>query len=111
MALSFTDITGFISCYIGETKRHLNTRIEEHLEKDTKPHIYSHLCENPRCQEKVNFDCFEIIDRAFSYFKTYLSNKCISLTKTMKKTNKKNKKNENHKNGTTNHSNEDIKLQ
>ena len=72
MALSLTDITGFISCYIGETKRHSNTRIEEHLGKDTKPHIYSHLYENRRCQEKVNFDCFEIIDHAFSYFKTFI---------------------------------------
>ena len=33
------------ACYIGETKRHLNTRIEEHLGKDKKFHIYSHLQE------------------------------------------------------------------
>ena len=33
--------------YIGETKRHLRTRIKEHLGKDKKPHIYSHLQEKP----------------------------------------------------------------
>ena len=60
---------GCKACYVGETKRHLNTRIEEHLGKDKKSHIYSHLQENPQCQEKVNSDCFEIIDRASSYFK------------------------------------------
>ena len=37
---------------------HLNTMIEEHLEKDKKIHIYSHLQKN----------C-EIIDRASSYFR------------------------------------------
>ena len=60
---------GCKACYIGETKRHLNTRIEEHLGKDKKSHIYSHLQENSQCQERVNYDCFEIIDRASSYFR------------------------------------------
>ena len=46
--------------------------IMEHLEKDKKSHIYSHLQENPQCQEKVNLDCFEIIDSAFSYFRLQL---------------------------------------
>ena len=60
---------GCKACYVGETKRHLNTRIEEHLGKDKKSHIYSHLQENPQYQEKVNSDCFEIIDCASSYFR------------------------------------------
>ena len=47
----------------------MNTRIEEHLRKDKKSHINSHLQENPQCQEKVKSDCFEIIDRASSYFR------------------------------------------
>ena len=47
----------------------MNTRIGEHLGKDEKSHIYSHLQEIPQCQEKVNFDYFEILDRAFSYFR------------------------------------------
>ena len=60
---------GCKACYIGETKRHLNTKIEDHFGKDKKSHIYSHLQENPQCQEKVNFDCFEIIDRSSFYFR------------------------------------------
>ena len=52
----------------------MNTRIEEHLkEKDEKSHIYSHLQENPQFQEKINFDCFEIIDRASSYFRLQIN--------------------------------------
>ena len=47
----------------------MNTRIEEHLGKDKKSHIYLHLRENLQYQEKVNCDCFEIIDGASSYFR------------------------------------------
>ena len=57
---------GCKACYIGETKHHLNTRTKRHLGKDKKSYIYSQVQENPQCQEKVNFDCFEIIDRACS---------------------------------------------
>ena len=58
---------GCKTCCIDETKRHLDTRIEEHLGKDKKSHIYSHLHEVPQCQVKVNFDCFEIMDLSSSY--------------------------------------------
>ena len=34
------------ACYIGETTHHLSTRIEEHLEKDKKSHIFKHLDKN-----------------------------------------------------------------
>ena len=60
---------GCRACYVGETKRHLNTRIEEQLGKDKNSHIYLHLQENPQRQEKVNSDSFEIIDRNFSNFR------------------------------------------
>ena len=42
---------GCQSCYIGETKRHLPTRIKEHLQTDTKSHILQHLNENPNCRD------------------------------------------------------------
>ena len=60
---------GCKACYIGEANDHLNTSIEEHLRKDKKSHIYSHPQENRQCQDKVNFDCFEIIDRSSHYFR------------------------------------------
>ena len=36
--------------YIGRTKRHLSTRIKEHLETDKKSHVYKHLDESQRCK-------------------------------------------------------------
>ena len=68
----------YTACFIGETKYHLNTRIEEHFGKDKKCHIYSHLQENPQCQEKVNSYCFEIIDCASSYFILKIKEGCAS---------------------------------
>ena len=50
----------------------MNTRTDEHLGKEKKSHIYSHLQENSQCQEKVNFDCFEIIDCASSHFRSQI---------------------------------------
>ena len=47
----------------------MNTRIEEHLGKDSKSDIYLDLQEYPQWQQKVTFDCFEIIDGASSYFR------------------------------------------
>ena len=38
--------TGCNACYIGETIRHLSTRIEQHLENDKKSHIFKYLDEN-----------------------------------------------------------------
>ena len=31
------------SSYIGKTSRHFKTRIEEHIKKDSKSHIFKHL--------------------------------------------------------------------
>ena len=64
---------GCKACDISESKRRLSTTIEEHLGKDKKCHIYSHIQENPQCQEKVNFDCFEMIDRASFYFRLQIN--------------------------------------
>ena len=52
------------ACSTGETKWHLSTSIEEHLEKDGNSLTYLPQQENPHCQEKINLDCFDIIDRA-----------------------------------------------
>ena len=63
---------GCNACYIGETKRHLKTRIEEHLGKDKNSQILKHLQENPRYREVSNSDCFDVIDRDNSHFRLLL---------------------------------------
>ena len=63
---------GCQSCYIGETKRHLPTWINKHLQTDTKCHILQHLNENPNCRDLCNDCCFIIIDHALSSFRLKL---------------------------------------
>ena len=61
----------FASCsssYIGETCRHFKTRIEEHIKKDNKSHIFKHLHSTTRCFDSYNSLCFKIIDKANSKF-------------------------------------------
>ena len=53
---------GCQSCYIGETKHHLPTRIKEHLQTDTKSHILQHLNDNSKCRDLCDDNCFIIID-------------------------------------------------
>ena len=56
------------STYIGETCRHFKTRIEEHIKKDNKSHIFKHLDSTATCFDSYNSPCFEIIDKANSIF-------------------------------------------
>ena len=42
---------------IGETTRHVTTRIKEHLETDSKSHIFKHLNTNRKCKELCNAEC------------------------------------------------------
>ena len=58
--------------YIGEKTRHLTTRIKEHLETDSKSHIFKHLNTNRKCKELCNAKCFEIIDSATSSYRLKL---------------------------------------
>ena len=53
---------GCNACYIGETERHLSTRINEHPHTDKKLHICKHLQESGQCKELANADCFSILD-------------------------------------------------
>ena len=52
------------SNYIGETCRHFKTRMEEHIKKDNKSHIFKHLHSSETCFDLYNFFCFKIIDKA-----------------------------------------------
>ena len=63
---------GCNASYIGETTRHLTTRIKEHLETDSKSHIFKHLDTNRKCKELCNAECFEIIDSATSSYRLKL---------------------------------------
>ena len=54
--------------YIGCTKRHLSTRIKEHLETDKKSYVYKHLNESQRCKALSANDCFSMIDYATTQY-------------------------------------------
>ena len=63
---------GCNASYIGETTRHLTTRIKEHLENDSKSHIFKHLDTNRNCKELYDNECFEIINSATSSYRLKL---------------------------------------
>ena len=50
--------------YIGETTRHISTRISEHLNTDKSSNIYKHINASPNCKAECNFDSFVILDHA-----------------------------------------------
>ena len=52
------------SSYIGETCCHFKTRIEEHIKKDNKSHIFKHLHCTTTCFDLYNSLSFKIIDKA-----------------------------------------------
>ena len=55
--------------YVGETFRHFEIRIHEHLFKKSQPtSIFKHLAKNPKCREKCDESCFSIIDSARTKF-------------------------------------------
>ena len=56
------------SSYIGKTCRHFKTRIEEHIKKDNKSHIFKHLHSSETCFDSYNSLCFKIIDKTNSKF-------------------------------------------
>ena len=52
------------SIYTGETCRHFKTRIEEHIKKYNKSHIFKHLHSTATCSDLYNSRCFKITDKA-----------------------------------------------
>ena len=55
--------------YIGETQRHINVRIKEHLVSDKNSQVNKHLLENSECKSVCDESCFSIIDMASSSFR------------------------------------------
>ena len=58
----------FSSSYIDETCRHFTTRIEGHIKKDNKSHIFKHLHSTATCFYSYNSLSFKITDEANSKF-------------------------------------------
>ena len=56
------------SCYVGETSRHLSTRIREHLNRDRTSHIFQHLQQSEGCRSCCSAECFKVIDHATTKF-------------------------------------------
>ena len=50
--------------YVGETARHLSTRVREHLGTDKQSHVYKHITSNDACTRVCDVNCFSILDRA-----------------------------------------------
>ena len=65
---SFKICASCSSSYIGETSYHFKTRIEEHIKKDNKFHIFKHLHSSETCFDSYNSLCFKIIDKSNSNF-------------------------------------------
>ena len=59
---------GCSSCYVGETNRHLATRVREHLTSDKKSHIFQHINGSEACRSLCSEDCFSILDTASTSF-------------------------------------------
>ena len=50
------------SCYIGETCGHFITRIDEHIKKDKKSHVFQHLHNKEECFSRFDLNWFSILD-------------------------------------------------
>ena len=51
------------SSYIGEICSHFKTRIDEHIKKDSKSHVFKHLHSIVTCFDSFNSLCFKVIDK------------------------------------------------
>ena len=61
---------GCNACYVGQTTRHFDTRVHEHLHKKSQPSsVFKHLDQNPRCRQACDVTCFSILDRDVSSFR------------------------------------------
>ena len=61
---------GCNACYVGQTTRHFDTRVHEHLHKKSQPSsVFKHLDKNPRCRQACDVTCFSILDRDVSSYR------------------------------------------
>ena len=55
---------GCNACYVGETSRHLFTRLREHLVSDRTSHSLRHLQISQQYRTLCSDECFSILDHA-----------------------------------------------
>ena len=53
---------------IGETCRHFKTKIDKHMKRDNKFHVFKHLQSTATCFDSYNSLCFKTIDKVNSKF-------------------------------------------
>ena len=58
----------FSSSYIGKSCHPFKSRIEEHIKKDNKSHVFKHLDSTVTCFDSYNSLSFKIIDKDNSKF-------------------------------------------
>ena len=59
---------GYNSVYVGETCRHISTRVREYLCTDKNSHVYKHLHSYKTCKDSCDESCFKVIDSAKTYY-------------------------------------------
>ena len=59
---------GCSACYVGQTNRHLATRVREHLTSDKNSHIFEHIHRSEKCRGLCSENCFSIVDTASTPF-------------------------------------------
>ena len=57
------------SVYVGETSRHLSTRVREYLFSDKNSHVHKHLKGSSACREAGDEKCFAVLDSANTAYK------------------------------------------
>ena len=56
------------SAYVGETSRHISTRVREHLLSDKNSHVFNHLQSSDAGENACNETCSEVIDSARTHY-------------------------------------------
>lgn len=61
-------LSGSNASYVGETVRHVSTRVKEHLASDRASQIFKHLQNSEHCRSWCSADCFHVLDHASTSF-------------------------------------------
>ena len=66
------------ACYVGETRRHLSTRVREHLISNGTSHIFRYLHNFPQCRTLCSDECCNTLDYAATTFQLKIKEKTIT---------------------------------